>query len=80
VIHERTADGDIVGHTGYLPSGEHTNVRVQLDETLQRQTTLVAVPYLDSDGDGRFTVGADQPYATGGDPVAVDADITPVET
>ena len=79
VIHDRTADGAIVGHTGYLPSGEHTNVRVRLDETLQRQTTLVAVPYLDGDDDERFSAGADRPYATGGDPVAVDARITPVE-
>lgn len=79
VIHDRTADGTIVGHTGYLPPGEHTNVRVRLDETLQRQTTLVAVPYLDGDGDERFSAGADRPYATGGDPVAVDARITPVE-
>ncbi|WEL21807.1 type II secretion system F family protein [Halorhabdus sp. BNX81] len=79
VIHERTADGAIVGHTGYLPPGEHTNVRVQLDESIQRQTTLVAVPHIDTSGDNRFTIGIDQPYATGGDPVAVDAQITPVE-
>ncbi|MFB6128877.1 MAG: type II secretion system F family protein [Halorhabdus sp.] len=80
VIHEQSVDGAIVGHTGYLSPGEHTNVRVRLDEAIQRETTLVAVPSLDTNDDRKFTAGVDQPYMSGGDPVSAEPRITPVET
>ncbi|WP_181687197.1 DUF7282 domain-containing protein [Halorhabdus salina] len=82
VIHERTKDGRVVGQTAYLPPGEHTNVVVEIDEPIRTQTTLVAVPHLDTDGDEQLSYmggSLDHPYRSGDGAIAVDADIDPPE-
>ena len=53
-IRARSVGGEVVGHTEYLPAGEHENVRIRLTSTYSEEMELYAVPHLDTDGDGRF--------------------------
>ena len=53
-IRARTADGEIVGRTEYLPAGEHDGLRIRLESTYSDRMELYAVPHLDTDGDERF--------------------------
>ncbi|WP_158854403.1 type II secretion system F family protein [Halorhabdus sp. CUG00001] len=80
VVHERTKDGQVVGQTGYLPPGEHTNVVVEIDEPIRTQATLVAVPHQDTDDDERLSYAGgslDHPYRSSDGAIAVDARIDP---
>ncbi|WP_136690015.1 type II secretion system F family protein [Halorhabdus amylolytica] len=82
VIHEGSADGPVVGHSAYLPPGQYDEVRIELDRAITDRITLVAVPYLDPNGDEQLTVDdgdRDRPYTSGGT-VSVEATVQPLET
>ncbi|WP_135363127.1 type II secretion system F family protein [Halosimplex halophilum] len=53
-VRARSADGEIVGHSGYLAAGGHEDVRIRLESTYSDEMELYAVPHLDTDGDERF--------------------------
>lgn len=82
VIHEQSPDGAVLGRTEYLPAGQHSDLTVQLDRQIETQTQIVAVPYLDSNGNEQFEyAGAnrDRPYRSGGEVVAIEATLKPTE-
>ncbi|MCT9095843.1 hypothetical protein [Haloarchaeobius sp. HME9146] len=56
-IHDTS--GTLVGHSEYLPAGAHKSVCVELDDTLESKTRLVAMPHRDVDGDTTFDFGPD---------------------
>lgn len=73
VLHRGSRYGAVVGTSGYLENGTHSNVGIRLDvgETLESDTRLVAVVHLDTDGDRTLdyfvTDGAvDVPYTDQG--------------
>jgi flagellar protein FlaJ len=74
VVHARSADGAVVGHSRYLEAGSHEAVAIQLERTYADEMELFAVTYLDSDGDSTFETppgsAADRPYTSTGSPVA----------
>lgn len=80
-VRRESAPGASLGHSAYLPPGNHTDVRVPLDAPLDGNVTLLAVVHRD-DGDREFE-RADGPYRAG-DPSAaatlVDVDGTPTAT
>ena len=53
-VRARSVGGEVVGHTEYLPAGEHENVRIELTSTYSQEMELYAVPHLDTDGNERF--------------------------
>jgi PGF-CTERM protein len=64
------------GASTYLESGTHENVSIRLDEPLTEDTTLVAMPHMDTDGDRSYefvsgNAGVDGPY-TADDSIVVD--------
>ncbi|MFB6164827.1 MAG: type II secretion system F family protein [Haloarculaceae archaeon] len=80
VVHAHSADGQVVGTSGYLPAGTSTNVTIPLDEPIPAGSTAVLVPHLDTDGNHRYDGGAgagdlDKVYPPGGDAVAEKATI-----
>jgi hypothetical protein len=73
VLHRGSRFGAVVGTSGYLENGTHSNVGIRLDvgETLESDARLVAVVHLDTDDDHTFdyfvTDGADDvPYTDNG--------------
>jgi len=79
-------DGNVVdsllGSSTFLSAGDHESVRVSLDDPLPGgTTTLVAVPYADTDGDRSFEFvssdrDVDGPFERGGSRVSDDAIVT----
>ncbi|KAB1198406.1 MULTISPECIES: hypothetical protein [Haloferax] len=79
VIHAE--NGDVLGVSEYLGGGPHFNVEVTLSDNLGENTTLTAMPHLDTNDNRRFDFvtsdGADDgPYTEDGDPVTDDANVT----
>ncbi|ELZ82582.1 hypothetical protein C453_15893 [Haloferax elongans ATCC BAA-1513] len=75
--------GAIVGASTYLAPGTHTNVSVVLDTPVVENTTLTAMPHLDTNGNETFdfvqTNGdEDGPYTDDGTPVTDDGVVTVV--
>jgi len=52
VVRSGGVNGTVVGHSEYLPPGEHSRVRVSLDGKQRGQ--LYAVPHLDTNGNEQF--------------------------
>ena len=82
-IHQGSATGPVIGHSTYLDGGETTNVRIALNASLTEETTLVAMPHLDSNGNQVYEFGEepglDGPYTTSdGAPVTDSATISVV--
>jgi PGF-CTERM protein len=85
-IHDSTLlDGDALGSvrgtSTYLGPGTHTDVEVTLDEPLEEDDTLVAMPHRDTDGNEAYTFvesegSADGPYTAAGSVVVASADVT----
>ncbi len=81
-IHDSSlSDGDtfesVRGTSTYLEAGYHTDVTVTFDDPVSNDTTLVAMPHRDTDGDESYTFaesegGADGPY-TDSDGAVTDA-------
>jgi PGF-CTERM protein len=70
------------GTSAYLEPGNHSNVTVTLDEPLEEDGTVVAMPHLDTDGDRAYSFVSsggevDGPSTTDeGDIVVDDAEVT----
>ncbi|PSP45849.1 PGF-CTERM sorting domain-containing protein, partial [Halobacteriales archaeon QH_1_68_42] len=87
VIHAE--DGSVIGASSYLEAGTHEDVRIALDENVDEEAELIAMPHLDTDGDNvyEFEGGSlDAPYTDDeGNPVTDSAAVgvvadTPVPT
>lgn len=62
--------GAVVGNSTYLEPGVHSNVVVELDESIDESQTLVAMPHRDTNDDQQYDFPeADDPYAMDGSPV-----------
>lgn len=80
-LNEGETLASVVGSSAYLPAGTHENVTVQLDEPVSNDTTLVAMPHKDTDGDRSYQFvpsqgEVDGPYTTDGDIVLESANVT----
>jgi flagellar protein FlaJ len=79
VVHERNRDGSVIGRSAYLSPGTHDEVTVALDRPpSESETTLVAVPHLDTDDNGQYDYDGgelDRPYPEVGYQVAVPGDV-----
>jgi hypothetical protein len=58
-------DGDLLGNSSYLESGEHANVTVELNGTLEREQVLVVTPHMDTNGNETFDFNATQAAEVG---------------
>jgi hypothetical protein len=83
VVHEGGPGGEVVGRSDYLePGRNYSALDIRLEAAVDRRTTLVAVAYMDTDGDRAFdhlaAGGAtDDPYRTDRGVVARWATVTP---
>jgi len=76
-VHRGSPDGAVLGHSQYLGAGSHEDVRVELETELSGAVTLVAVPYLDANGDSQFDpASGDDPYTDDGAPVSDAASVS----
>jgi len=69
------------GTSTYLEAGYHTDVTVTLDSAVENDTTLIAMPHMDTDGDQNYTFvesdgSADGPYTDGDGAVVDPANVT----
>jgi len=82
-IHQGSASGPVIGVSNYLDGGQTQNVRIALNASLTEETTLVAMPHLDTNGNQVYEFGEapglDAPYTTSdGAPVTDSATISVV--
>ena len=76
-IHEGSASGDVIGTSGYLEAGQHSNVRIDLDSAINGTTTLVAMPHLDDNSNNLYDFPeADAPYTADGSAVTASASVS----
>ena len=85
-IHDATLqDGAVFesvrGTSTYLEAGTHENVEITLDAPVEEDTTLIAMPHQDTDGDESYdfvdSEGADDaPYVADGGAVVAAGDVT----
>ena len=85
-IHDGTVlEGDtfdsVRGTSAYLEAGYHTDVVVTLDTPIENDSTVIAMPHQDSDGDENYTFvesngSADGPYTENGSAVTDAGDLT----
>jgi hypothetical protein len=79
-MHRDNASGTVIGNSDYLETGSHSDVEITLDSTLDEDTTLVAMPHQDTDGDEQFEFesgsSVDEPYTENGTAVTDSAAIT----
>lgn len=68
-------NGTVIGNSSYLEPGEHENVTVELDVTLEETQVLVAVAHADTNGDERFDFNVSEAQAA-----ATTAETTTGET
>lgn len=73
--------GSVRGSSAFLPAGTHEDVRIHLDTPVTEDTTLVAMPHKDTDGDRVYSFVSsngqtDGPYANDGGPVVDDGQVT----
>jgi flagellar protein FlaJ len=54
VVRRGSVDGEIIGHSEYLPAGKSSNVRVEFDEELPEGSNIVVVPHLDTNGNEAY--------------------------
>ena len=74
--------GSIVGSSTYLEPGEHENVTITLNESLDEEQTLIAIAYRDTNGNEEFDFvesrgQADGAYVIENQVVVDDAVVTP---
>jgi PGF-CTERM protein len=75
------AIGSVVGTSTYLEPGFHAQVIVSLNEPLEEDQTLIAMPHIDTNGNQAYdfveTEGsADGPYVSDGSAVTASADVS----
>lgn len=51
-------EGTLIGNSSYLESGEHENLTIELNATLDREQVLVASPHLDTNDNETFDFNA----------------------
>ncbi|ELY63910.1 hypothetical protein C489_17722 [Natrinema versiforme JCM 10478] len=74
---EEYEPGDVLGNSTYLESGDHENVTVELNESLEESQVLIAMAHQDTDDNQTYDFPeADDPYLTDEEPVTDDAMIT----
>ena len=75
-LHEGSADGPVIGTSEYIAEQDH-DVRVQTDQSLDSDATVVAVLHEDTDGDQALDPSVDRRYETeDGDTVTDEAEVT----
>ncbi|QLC50469.1 hypothetical protein HWN40_09590 [Methanolobus zinderi] len=77
-IHEvvRGAVGPVVGSSDYLEPGEHSLIEVEMEQTLDSDQELIAMPHMDDGNEVYEFPGPDVPYGVEGEPVTDTAMIT----
>ena len=77
-VHTGSANGPTVGESGYLDSGVHEGVEIELDQPVDEDTTLYVTAHVDDNNNQEFDFPAgDDPYTTeSGEPVSASADYT----
>ncbi|QRV14869.1 hypothetical protein JMJ58_18435 [Haloterrigena salifodinae] len=76
-LSEEYAPGDVLGNSTYLDPGEHENVTVELNESLEESQVLIAMAHQDTNGNETYEFPeADDPYTSDDEPVIDDALIT----
>jgi PGF-CTERM protein len=84
---ERLAEGgegvlsSVRGSSQYLSPGNHSDVRVRLDDPVENDSALIAMPHKDSDGDRAYefvsgNADVDGPYTADGEIVTDSATVT----
>jgi len=84
VVHAQDANGTVLGTSGYLEPGSHSDVRVTLDEQPPDGQPLVLVAHLDTNENGRLDYDfenpgeTDRPYAASGqsDFVSIEVELS----
>ncbi|XGI84730.1 GLUG motif-containing protein (plasmid) [Halorutilales archaeon Cl-col2-1] len=83
-MHRDNASGTVIGNSDYIESGSDSDVEITLDSTLDEDTTVVAMPHQDTDGDEQFEFesgfSVDEPYTENGTAVTDSAAITVTST
>ncbi|RQG97161.1 hypothetical protein EA473_03545 [Natrarchaeobius chitinivorans] len=73
--------GSVIGSSEYLEAGTHENVEITLDEPLEEDETLIAMPHRDTNDNQEFDFvesegEADGPYEFAGEPITDEAVVT----
>ncbi|WP_226479204.1 DUF7282 domain-containing protein [Natrinema amylolyticum] len=69
--------GEVLGNSTHLESGDHENVTVELNKSLEESQVLIAMAHQDTNDNQTYDFPeADDPYITDGEPVIDDALIT----
>ncbi|WP_049895032.1 DUF7282 domain-containing protein [Halopiger xanaduensis] len=69
--------GAVLGNSTFLDSGEHENVSVELNESLEESQVLIAMAHQDTNDNETYEFPeADDPYTSDDEPVIDDAMIT----
>jgi flagellar protein FlaJ len=84
VVHAQDANGTVLGTSGYLEPGSHSDVRVTLNEQPPDGQPLVLVAHLDTNENGRLDYDfenpseTDRPYAASGqsDFVSIEVELS----
>ncbi|MGQ3413148.1 DUF7282 domain-containing protein [Natrinema sp. LN54] len=74
---EEYEPGDVLGNSTHLESGDHENVTIELNESLEESQVLIAMAHQDTNDNQTYDFPeADDPYVTDEEPVTDDAMIT----
>jgi flagellar protein FlaJ len=79
VIHDGDQETDIIGTTGYLPAGTHSDIRIELRGTVSTGQPVTAVVYQERTGDKTLQLSGpdrDTPYAASGNADNVASEVT----
>ncbi|WP_323190790.1 hypothetical protein [Halostella sp. PRR32] len=82
VLHEGSVDGEVIGVSEFRPAGEHNDFQIQLNQSIESDTTVVAVLHRDTNVNRVFDgvdASTDDAYTTNGEVVTSTAGVT-VET
>ncbi|QCS42597.1 hypothetical protein [Natrinema versiforme] len=76
-LSEEYEPGDVLGNSTHLESGDHENVTIELNESLEESQVLIAMAHQDTNDNQTYDFPeADDPYVTDEEPVTDDAMIT----
>jgi flagellar protein FlaJ len=59
VVRQSTAEGKVLGVSGYLPAGTSEDITIQLSREVDDEETIVLIPHMDSDDDRTYDEGED---------------------
>ena len=76
-LSEEYEPGEVLGNSTFLESGEHENVTVELDESLEESQVLIAMAHQDTNDNETYEFPeADDPYTSDDEAVTDDAMIS----